>query len=841
MAVIRRQTKLKIIRLMKKIIYLLGALLGFMVVSCSKEGRDLANHEQSNVAKFSTAAITRVVNDTWQDGDEIGIFMIQNQSMVSEYTNVKYSKNGLDGASTSFKAAGNEIFLPTTDVAAGFFAYYPYSSTIQGSTISVDLTNQSNPADINLLIASVVDNGGEVYNNRKNDITLQFKHALSKLTINPIAGEGFLPSDFQNMIVTIKGHTTSANYNITSEELVPSQKIGLITAYTAVNGSKYEFLLLPSVAVSGSSVIFTINNNDYVWDISSIALDKGVNHSFDVTISKSGVKLNSAEITPWNPDENSNDNSFQGVLTVSDIKLVNGVYEIYTAKGLVALADLVNGNVNSSNATSAGVNLGFGSPKKKITAKLMRDIYLGSECGPTIKNWTPIGNSKENNFSGSTFDGNNKIIYDLYINNTSDFQGLFGRTVLSEIKNLTIKDAVVKGNLVVGAIVGEINEKSISHCHVVNSSIEGNARVGALAGVLTGSNVLDSTTDNKTEVKGSNNFIGGIAGEIYSYDYQIRGISDCNNYASVSTAGNEIGGIVGNITGVVGIVRCNNYGKINGAYRVGGIVGSADTDLSSPTADLRVITECANHGVINGKERIGGIAGSLSNSTIYKCNNQKDVTTTGSSIAPSAGGIIGSMNKYGMVRECWNSGNVTARSRAGGIAGLLRQATIMACYNRGTIKATANYAGGIAAEMESTVTGFTDEIEASIIASYNLGSVTSDGGHSEVVRPSVGGIVGYTWDKKVSIISCYHKGTISGIVSTGPIIGYYNQDQKFTSKNNFYVGGNEYGPAGLGGIKRLGSVRELNENVGNLNKDHDTYDYVAGVNDNTPPHLILKP
>ena len=87
--------------------------------------------------------------------------------------------------------------------------------------------------------------------------------------------------------------------------------------------------------------------------------------------------------------------------------------------------------------------------------KLMADINLTDfleDENPT-QGWMPIGTS-QSYFKG-IFDGNGKTISGLWIaRDTEDYVGLFGYCYEAVIKNLTIKDAVIKGNNYVGVICG---------------------------------------------------------------------------------------------------------------------------------------------------------------------------------------------------------------------------------------------------------------------------------------------------------------------------------------------------------------------------------------------------
>lgn len=94
-------------------------------------------------------------------------------------------------------------------------------------------------------------------------------------------------------------------------------------------------------------------------------------------------------------------------------------YEISTAEQLAGLAQLVNGGTNFSGKT----------------IKLTADIDLGNRA------WTPIGD--DGWIFGGTFDGQGHTIVGLYINNSSQNQGLFGYVDRSAIvQNLIVTGSV---------------------------------------------------------------------------------------------------------------------------------------------------------------------------------------------------------------------------------------------------------------------------------------------------------------------------------------------------------------------------------------------------------------
>lgn len=129
----------------------------------------------------------------------------------------------------------------------------------------------------------------------------------------------------------------------------------------------------------------------------------------------------------------------------------DNTFYISTAAQLAGLAQLVNNGNNFST--------------KNITLKA--DIKLNNDAVPTGGNeWTPIGTSR-NKFAG-TFDGQGYTISGLYINTSSQYQGLFGSTAPEAfIQNLIVTGSVTaNGKNYAGGIVGSggNNKTTIRNC-----------------------------------------------------------------------------------------------------------------------------------------------------------------------------------------------------------------------------------------------------------------------------------------------------------------------------------------------------------------------------------------
>ena len=186
----------------------------------------------------------------------------------------------------------------------------------------------------------------------------------------------------------------------------------------------------------------------------------------------------------------------------------------------------------------------------------------GSIVSPANK-WTPIGRSDKS--FGGAFDGDGHVISGIYINNYSDYQGLFGYVSSGSIKNVGIEKSYIKGYNYAGGVVGYSNYSMIADCYFT----------GKVSG---------------------NDYVGGVVGD----NCNGSAVTKCYNTGLVS--GNEnIGGIAGYSSGSIGAVtKCYNRGRIYGDKYVGGVIGYKD----SGTVD-----QCYSTGEIIGKGDVGGVAG----------------------------------------------------------------------------------------------------------------------------------------------------------------------------------------------------------------------------------------
>ncbi|MCR5696185.1 MAG: BspA family leucine-rich repeat surface protein [Marinilabiliaceae bacterium] len=354
--------------------------------------------------------------------------------------------------------------------------------------------------------------------------------------------------------------------------------------------------------------------------------------------------------------------------TDAPLKNAAGYYQITNIRQLAFVAWRVN-----NNATWAANN-----------------YILTADLDITGYEWTPIGNkyytagnanTKHGSFGtainlgagvfSGTFDGNGHTITGLTQTMGYTTSGLFG-TARGEIKNLTLANVNVTGGNMSGALLGYsaysaswTGGTTVTNCHVLSGSVSGKNEVGGLIGWSHGA--VDECS-NAASVTASAESVGGVVGGQDS-----NNMTYCTNYGSVvstNTGYSLAGGIAGNFLGykTPELLACVNYGSVTAAgMNTGGIVGEPNGQV--------LINSCMNYGDVSGATYVGGIAGTArnsraaagSNSTVSVCINYGNVSGTNyvSGIANSKGDGGG---YEGIVTMNINVGKVTGTSNVGQIS-----------------------------------------------------------------------------------------------------------------------------------------------------------------------------
>ena len=293
------------------------------------------------------------------------------------------------------------------------------------------------------------------------------------------------------------------------------------------SGTAVEASADGSFAAQPGKYTYTVTADGYISEHGSITLTEA-----DVSGKTVTVDLAKGNASMWD-----------GKTLTEITPNTDGVYEVRTGAELAWVAS----EVNKGNAVSR--------------VKLMNDISLGNN------EWTPIGNNYKE-FVGE-FDGNGHVVSDLYINNKSGRQALFGTVRKATITDLGVKGSVTSNQQYAAGLVAYAYENTvISRCF----------------------SAVDVTTSSK------------VAGILANPQFETITITDCYNVGNITaTAANGIASGISNSCLQQGkspkITNCYNVGRIIGATRSGAI---SDTTKADAIVNCYYLKDCTSNGKTTG-------------------------------------------------------------------------------------------------------------------------------------------------------------------------------------------------------------------------------------------------
>ena len=287
----------------------------------------------------------------------------------------------------------------------------------------------------------------------------------------------------------------------------------------------------------------------------------------------------------------------------------DGSYTVTSADGLMNIAKLVNGGKTDINIT------------------LTADIDL------TGKNWTPIGTSFSNKYTG-TFDGGGHTIKGLTVTTNDQFVGLFGSIgYAGTVKNVMMEDVQITSNHgsgFAGGVAG-FSDGTIENCSV-SGSVSGTVYVGGVVGAQW--NGSTTGCSSSATVKGTV-YVGGVVGQTNGGATMTACYATGNVIIEIDPVSNISGG---------GLVGLNGGNGVCACYATGNVTST---------------------GSSTGYVHIFGLLGDNFNTVTvcyWKNNHEQGIGYNKEGIAPEATKVDGSVVTWQKAVDAMNTALQNARS-----------------------------------------------------------------------------------------------------------------------------------------------------------------------------------
>lgn len=285
-----------------------GTLIALLAVSCTNDelypggdGDKVAVRISAGVGGLQdpgsgeVQGSTRATNDSWNDGDVIGVTMVTPQAfdIINPYRNFGYTTTG-DGQFAP-NDAGKIIYFPTDDKEVTFRAYYPYKKDLASNVmIPVSTKDQSSLPEIDLMTAEHLSGTSTANPNVK----LHFYHRLAKVVVNLTTDEKN-EQILDDVQLVIKGLKTEASYDLLNEALIVDNNRSDENVAIPVQNAIGEGIILPRLPGEGVEFeVTTADGGKYTAALSSnFEFKAGYIHTFHIRL-KSPAEI-SATIEPW--------------------------------------------------------------------------------------------------------------------------------------------------------------------------------------------------------------------------------------------------------------------------------------------------------------------------------------------------------------------------------------------------------------------------------------------------------------------------------------------------------------------------------------------------------------
>lgn len=726
--------------------FALASAVALSAISCAKESEDHVNDGTKNkititaslpdelVTKVKFEAGESIIKPSWEQTDVIRIISETGKSET-------YSIKEINGKTATFE--GNEL------EGTSFTAIYPgnyETAEALGNRSYTGQVQKGNGSTTHLQLNAMAAGLSDISNISFADAGAKLNGAVKlyvKLPENVTSPKEVSLSSDSDIFFTDNAGSAKSNSLGLSLENVDISADHIFTAYLMSSWTE--------ASVEAGTELTLMVKAEGVSIKKSFTVEKSVNLA--------GGHLNTIQLNAENWST-----VLEGAGTESD------PYRLSTTRDLLAMEPALVGG-------------------QMTYFKLMNDIDMSS-----IENWDPL-NPKDPYDLGIVFDGGGHSLKNLKSKEkqySSFFGVLYGKCYNVKFVDAEIVSASNSGAGIIGgyigtggkpAIVSEVEASGIITCNGKGQSVGGlggNAREATIENCTVnvtvsnpmgdGSNrtatggVVGKTIDSAVKIKNcivrgvveitkgiNNTYTGGIVGWQSASGAEITG---CEVYATVKSAGERVGGIVGHYQGGT-LSGCKFYGEVNAASRLaGGIAGI--------TSSASIIENCLSSGKIVCKNIVGGIVGMNENTlTIRGCESSSTIEINVNGV-DGVGGVLGlaSNGKTVIVEDCIFSGNMNLPTgqRVGGIVGDLGTgSSVRRCYVSGNITGWAGV-GGIVGRAGGLVwnangNGYNNTIESCIAWFDNITATRKDenGGSSGI-------IVGYTGTKN-TLKNCWRKPT----------------------------------------------------------------------------------
>ena len=294
---------------MKQLGFLACSLLTLAACSSGNSSDPLPSTDQENQKlpiNINTSVDTRVIDNSFEKGDNIGLFVVNYKADGSAGI-LKASGNHVDNMKYTYNGTwtpASPTYWKDNTTHADFYLYYPYTGSIgdvnaMSWNVNADQSTSAKYKSADLLIGKTTNVAPT-----ETAVKIDAKHVMSQMVVSLKPGNGFTEESLgkANISVKINRLKTQATANLVTGKLTAKGNDADLTPLKE-EGNNYKALIIPQAVGEGKLITVNVDGRDYQLKKAAnfTAFEAGKKHKFTVTLSKTsnGVNVN---ITKWEDD-----------------------------------------------------------------------------------------------------------------------------------------------------------------------------------------------------------------------------------------------------------------------------------------------------------------------------------------------------------------------------------------------------------------------------------------------------------------------------------------------------------------------------------------------------------
>lgn len=294
---------------MKQLGFLACSLLTLAACSSGNSCDPLPSTGQENQKlpiNINTSVDTRVIDNSFEKGDNIGLFVVNYKADGSAGT-LKATGNHVDNMKYTYNGTwtpASPTYWKDNTTHADFYLYYPYTGSIGDVNampwnVNADQSTSAKYKSADLLIGKTTNVAPT-----ETAVKIDAKHVMSQMVVSLKPGNGFTEESLGKAKISVKINRlkTQATANLVTGKLTAKGNDADLTPLKE-EGYNYKALIIPQAVGEGKLITVNVDGRDYQLKKAAnfTAFEAGKKHKFTVTLSKTsnGVNVN---ITKWEDD-----------------------------------------------------------------------------------------------------------------------------------------------------------------------------------------------------------------------------------------------------------------------------------------------------------------------------------------------------------------------------------------------------------------------------------------------------------------------------------------------------------------------------------------------------------